>query len=118
MVVVVPGVLVLVAVVVVVPGVLVLVAVVVVMVVVVPGVLVLVAVVVVMVVVVPVIPYDPLDPLARVDHQRLRVGDLEILKPALEPYAVDHDDVGCLHALEVAERRLPVVRLDAARNQH
>ena len=84
--------------------------------VVVPGVVVLVAVVVL--VVVPVKPYNPLNPLARVDYQRLGIDGLKILKPALEPYAVDHDDVGGLHALNVAERRLPVVRLDAARNQH
>ena len=94
----------------------VLVAVVVVIMVVVLGV-VLVAVVVVMIV--PALKfYNPLNPLARINYQRLGVGRVDILYPRLEPYAVGHDHVGGLHPLNVAKRRLPVVRLDAAGNEH
>ena len=62
--------------------------------------------------------YDPLDPLARINYQRLGIGGVEVFQPRLEPYAVGHDHVGGLHPLDVAKRRLPVVRLDAAGNQH
>ena len=78
---------------------------------------VLVAVVVVMVV--PSLKLDnPLNPLARINYQRIGVGGLDVLQPRLEPYAVGHNHVGGLHPLNVAKRRLPVVRLDAAGNKH
>ena len=78
---------------------------------------VLVAVVVVMVV--PSLKLDnPLNSLARINYQRLGVGGVDVLQPRLEPYAVGHDHIGSLHPLNVAKRRLPVVRLDAAGNEH
>ena len=75
---------------------------------------VLVAVVVVLVAAVD----NPLNPLACIDYQHLGIGRVEILDPRLEPDAVGHDHIGRLHPLNVAKRRLPVVRLNAAGDQH
>ena len=79
-------------------------------------------VVLVAVVVAMVVPslklYNPLNPLARINYQRLGIGGVNVLQPRLEPYAVGHDHIGGLHSLNVAKRRLPVVRLYSAGNEH
>ena len=61
--------------------------------------------------------HDPVYPLARVNNQQVGIDRVQILYPRLKTYAVDDDRVGRLYPLDIAERRLPVVRLYAARNK-